>query len=55
MVREKSVNLRKKRESQGILTGCPNVKVLPLIMFKLMISLSAKMLYRYIYKSWKIL
>ena len=27
MVREKSGNLRKKEESQGILTVCPNVEV----------------------------
>ena len=29
IVREKSGNLEKKQESQGILTGCLNLKVLP--------------------------
>ena len=48
MVRKKSGNLRKKRgksgKSQGILTGCPNVKVSPLLKLNL-IAVSAKMLY----------
>ena len=33
----------KIRESQGILTVCLNIKVLPLLRFNLMISGSAKM------------
>ena len=49
MVRGKSENLRKGEESQGksqrILTGCLKVKVLPLLRFNLMISVSANMLY----------
>ena len=45
VVREKSGNLRKKEKSQGILTGCPKVKVSPLLKFNL-IAVSAKMLYQ---------
>ena len=45
---EKSGNVRKKKEksygkSRGILTGCLNLKVLPLLRFNLMVSVSAKM------------
>ena len=43
---EKSKNLRKKEKSQEILTGCSNLKVLALLRFNLMISVSSKMLYQ---------
>ena len=42
MVEKKSENLRKKEESQGILTGCPNLKVLPFLRFSLMILVSSE-------------
>ena len=45
MAREKSGNLRKKGESQGILTDCPNVKVSLLLEFNFM-AVSAKMLHQ---------
>ena len=35
----------KSGESQRILTGCLNVKVLPFLRFNVMISVSTKMLY----------
>ena len=53
-IREKSGIMRKKRkvrefeekeESQGILTGSLNLKVFPPLRFKLMLSVSFKMLY----------
>ena len=51
MIREKSRNLGKKEESDGFLTTCPNVKVLPLLRFNLMISVATKMLYQEIMES----
>ena len=36
----------KSGESQGILTGCLNLKDLPLLRFNLMISVSSKMRYQ---------
>ena len=40
-VRESEKGL-KVRESQGTKTGCPNVKVLPFLRFKLIVSFSTK-------------
>ena len=51
MVREKSGNLKKKEERQGILTGFSVLKVLPHLRFDLMMSVSAEC---FINKSWKI-
>ena len=48
MVREKTESEKergKSGKSHGILTGCPNLEVLPLLKFKL-ITVSAKMLYQ---------
>ena len=50
-VRENDKWLRLSGESQGTLTGCPDLKVLPLLSFNLMISVSNQC---YIKKLWTI-
>ena len=45
-IREKLGEMENGENNQGILSGCLNIKVLPLLRFNLMISGSAKMRYQ---------